>query len=60
MICCPIAALCASIRRLITDYRNCRSGFPDLTVWNDEKKLLAVCLLLIFTTFITATIFFKK
>uniref|UniRef100_A0A8R1TXB0 Fanconi-associated nuclease n=1 Tax=Onchocerca volvulus TaxID=6282 RepID=A0A8R1TXB0_ONCVO len=42
MICCPIAALCASIRRLISDYRNCRSGFPDLTVWNDEKKLLAV------------------
>ncbi|VDO52144.1 unnamed protein product [Onchocerca flexuosa] len=42
MICCPIAALCTSIRRLISDYRNCRSGFPDLTVWNDEKKLLAV------------------
>ncbi|KAM3716606.1 Fanconi-associated nuclease [Dirofilaria immitis] len=42
MVCCPIAALCASIRRLISDYRNCRSGFPDLTVWNDEKKLLAV------------------
>ncbi|KAL3986138.1 VRR-NUC domain family protein [Acanthocheilonema viteae] len=42
MICCPITALCASIRRLITDYRNCRSGFPDLTIWNDEKKLLAV------------------
>lgn len=42
MICCPIAVLCAIIRRLITDYRNCRSGFPDLTIWNDEKKLLAV------------------
>ncbi|EJD75146.1 coiled-coil domain-containing protein MTMR15 [Loa loa] len=42
MICCPIAAVCAIFRRLITDYRNCRSGFPDLTVWNDEKKLLAV------------------
>ncbi|CAG9534456.1 unnamed protein product [Cercopithifilaria johnstoni] len=42
MICCPITVLCASIRRLIVDYRNCRSGFPDLTIWNDEKKLLAV------------------
>ncbi|VDK68327.1 unnamed protein product [Litomosoides sigmodontis] len=42
MVCCPITALCAGIRRLIIDYRNCRSGFPDLTVWNDEKKLLAV------------------
>ncbi|VDM96360.1 unnamed protein product [Thelazia callipaeda] len=42
MISCPTYALCTIVRRLIKDYRNCRSGFPDLTVWNDEKKLLAV------------------
>ncbi|VDK27708.1 unnamed protein product [Gongylonema pulchrum] len=42
MKCCSPHALCAIFRRLVTDYRNCRSGFPDLTIWNDETNQLAV------------------
>lgn len=42
MISCPVPALCAIFRRIVTDYRNCRSGFPDLTLWNDDEKTFAV------------------
>ncbi|WKY10629.1 hypothetical protein Q1695_002746 [Nippostrongylus brasiliensis] len=40
--CCPRAGLLAVLRRVITDYRNCRSGFPDLTMWNTATKTVAV------------------
>ncbi|KAH7722406.1 coiled-coil domain-containing protein MTMR15 [Aphelenchoides avenae] len=40
--CCPPALLTAVFRRLVMDYRHARSGFPDLTVWNDETGALAV------------------
>ncbi|CAJ0591774.1 unnamed protein product [Cylicocyclus nassatus] len=42
LFCCPRPGLLAVLRRVITDYRNCRSGFPDLTVWNSSKKTVAV------------------
>ncbi|KAK6042456.1 VRR-NUC domain protein [Cooperia oncophora] len=32
LFCCPRSGLLAVLRRIVTDYRNCRSGFPDLTV----------------------------
>ncbi|KAK6037394.1 VRR-NUC domain protein [Cooperia oncophora] len=42
LFCCPRSGLLAVLRRIVTDYRNCRSGFPDLTVWNTEEKTVAV------------------
>ncbi|KAI1720554.1 VRR-NUC domain-containing protein [Ditylenchus destructor] len=41
--CCKSTFLEALFRRMATDYYNTRSGFPDLTVWNANKKELAVC-----------------
>jgi len=26
--------------RLVRNYRHCRSGFPDLVVWNERKALI--------------------
>ncbi|CAI2352181.1 unnamed protein product [Caenorhabditis sp. 36 PRJEB53466] len=40
--CTPRQALIAIFRRLAENYRNCRSGFPDLTLWNRETKQVAV------------------
>ncbi|KHN72538.1 Fanconi-associated nuclease 1 -like protein [Toxocara canis] len=40
--CCKPMVLTAVFRRLVSDYRNCRSGFPDLTVWNSNSLKLAV------------------
>ncbi|KAK6753836.1 hypothetical protein RB195_013056 [Necator americanus] len=40
--CCPRKGLLAILRRVITDYRNCRSGFPDLTMWNTKTRNVAV------------------
>ncbi|KHJ95855.1 VRR-NUC domain protein [Oesophagostomum dentatum] len=42
LFCCPRSGMLAVLRRVVTDYRNCRSGFPDLTVWNTKKKKVAV------------------
>ncbi|RCN49698.1 VRR-NUC domain protein [Ancylostoma caninum] len=42
LFCCPRSGLLAVLRRVITDYRNCRSGFPDLTMWNTKTKKVAV------------------
>lgn len=42
MLCCRSSALIGVFRRIVNDYRNCRSGFPDLTLWNDEDRKLAV------------------
>ncbi|VDO22255.1 unnamed protein product, partial [Haemonchus placei] len=42
LFCCPRPGLIAVLRRVVTDYRNCRSGFPDLTVWNTVAKTIAV------------------
>ncbi|EYC21251.1 hypothetical protein Y032_0020g79 [Ancylostoma ceylanicum] len=42
LFCCPRSGLLAVIRRVITDYCNCRSGFPDLTTWNTKTKKVAV------------------
>uniref|UniRef100_A0A158R4T1 Fanconi-associated nuclease n=1 Tax=Syphacia muris TaxID=451379 RepID=A0A158R4T1_9BILA len=42
MLCCEPRMLAAIFRRMTMDYRNCRSGFPDLTVWNSSTKKLAV------------------
>nr|CDJ89969.1 VRR-NUC domain containing protein [Haemonchus contortus] len=42
LFCCPRLGLIAVLRRVVTDYRNCRSGFPDLTVWNTVAKTIAV------------------
>ncbi|EPB78652.1 VRR-NUC domain protein [Ancylostoma ceylanicum] len=42
LFCCPRPGLLAVLRRVITDYRNCRSGFPDLTMWNTKTKKVAV------------------
>uniref|UniRef100_A0A0M3JFS6 Fanconi-associated nuclease n=1 Tax=Anisakis simplex TaxID=6269 RepID=A0A0M3JFS6_ANISI len=41
VMCCHPVMLAAVFRRISTDYRNCRSGFPDLTVWNDATVDLA-------------------
>lgn len=40
--CVPRPGLIAIFRRLAENYRNSRSGFPDLTLWNPEKKTLSV------------------
>ncbi|VDP06118.1 unnamed protein product [Heligmosomoides polygyrus] len=40
--CCPRQGVLAVLRRIVTDYRNCRSGFPDLTMWNTTTKTVAV------------------
>ncbi|ETN69960.1 VRR-NUC domain protein [Necator americanus] len=40
--CCPRKGLLAILRRVITDYRNCRSGFPDLTMWSTKTRNVAV------------------
>uniref|UniRef100_A0A0M3IHC3 Fanconi-associated nuclease n=1 Tax=Ascaris lumbricoides TaxID=6252 RepID=A0A0M3IHC3_ASCLU len=42
ILCCQPKVLTSIFRRLVNDYRNCRSGFPDLTIWNDETGKLAV------------------
>uniref|UniRef100_A0A915C9F9 Fanconi-associated nuclease n=2 Tax=Parascaris univalens TaxID=6257 RepID=A0A915C9F9_PARUN len=42
ILCCQPKVLTSVFRRLVKDYRNCRSGFPDLTIWNDESGKLAV------------------
>ena len=40
--CCSPQFLHDLFKRLCTDYRGTRSGFPDLTVWNEGTKKLAV------------------
>lgn len=40
--CIPRPALILILRRLAENYRNSRSGFPDLTLWNPETKRVAV------------------
>ncbi|VDN56078.1 unnamed protein product [Dracunculus medinensis] len=40
--CCKPEMLVAVFKRLAMDYRNCRSGFPDLTLWNADCFRLAV------------------
>ncbi|EFP08211.1 hypothetical protein CRE_16875 [Caenorhabditis remanei] len=40
--CISRTALVSIFRRLAENYRNSRSGFPDLTLWNPEKKTVAV------------------
>ncbi|PIC33671.1 hypothetical protein B9Z55_013567 [Caenorhabditis nigoni] len=40
--CIPRPALLSIFRRLAENYRNSRSGFPDLTLWNPQKKTVAV------------------
>ncbi|CAL2040089.1 unnamed protein product [Caenorhabditis brenneri] len=40
--CIPRPAMIAIFRRLAENYRNSRSGFPDLTLWNPEKKTVTV------------------
>ncbi|KAK6011728.1 VRR-NUC domain protein, partial [Ostertagia ostertagi] len=42
LFCCPRSGLLAVLRRIVTNYRNCRSGFPDLTVWDTVAKTVAV------------------
>uniref|UniRef100_A0A0K0DH29 Fanconi-associated nuclease n=1 Tax=Angiostrongylus cantonensis TaxID=6313 RepID=A0A0K0DH29_ANGCA len=40
--CCPRLGLLSVLKRIVMDYRNCRSGFPDLTMWNTPTKTIAV------------------
>ncbi|VDM60871.1 unnamed protein product [Angiostrongylus costaricensis] len=40
--CCPRLGLLSILKRIVMDYRNCRSGFPDLTMWNTPTKTIAV------------------
>uniref|UniRef100_A0A1I7UNS6 Fanconi-associated nuclease n=1 Tax=Caenorhabditis tropicalis TaxID=1561998 RepID=A0A1I7UNS6_9PELO len=40
--CIPRSSLISICRRLAENYRNSRSGFPDLTLWNRETKSVAV------------------
>ncbi|KAJ1373470.1 hypothetical protein KIN20_035873 [Parelaphostrongylus tenuis] len=40
--CCPRLGLLSVLKRIIMDYRNCRSGFPDLTTWNTLTRTIAV------------------
>lgn len=43
-MCLPRPALIGIISRLMSDYRNTRSGFPDLTLWNVANRTVVVCL----------------
>lgn len=40
--CCSTKLLYALFKRLCMDFRFTRSGFPDLTLWNAQKRTLAV------------------
>uniref|UniRef100_A0A1I8B1C2 Fanconi-associated nuclease n=1 Tax=Meloidogyne hapla TaxID=6305 RepID=A0A1I8B1C2_MELHA len=40
--CCSPILLHALFKKLCTNFRQSRSGFPDLTVWNAEESKLAV------------------
>ncbi|KJH40262.1 VRR-NUC domain protein [Dictyocaulus viviparus] len=42
LFCCPRLALLSILKRIVMDYRNCRSGFPDLTMWNTVTRTVAV------------------
>ncbi|CAB3406129.1 unnamed protein product [Caenorhabditis bovis] len=40
--CVSRESLLAILQRLAKNYRNCRSGFPDLTLWNPTTRQVAV------------------
>ncbi|XP_041371877.1 fanconi-associated nuclease 1-like [Gigantopelta aegis] len=35
--------LAAILRRFVTNPRHTRSGFPDLTLWNTDRKIVKIC-----------------
>lgn len=39
--CIPPEVLAAISQRILSNYRHYRSGFPDLTLWNPETKVLS-------------------